>query len=122
MARMSFQLPNTQRPTQGPCGIPVPFDFTTRDVVTGDLTLEQASGTIEYVQSIFIDNRFNAKAFVIVFGGLQYTIQCKAGRQGLFPVITATGSLQFTATSIGSGIVVPTIMMNVEQNYFTWDV
>lgn len=120
--RATFQLPNSQKPLQGPVGISVPFDFTTRDTVAGDLALEQMSGSIEFVQAIFIDNRLNTKPFTITFNGLQYTIQVKAGRQGIFPVLCAIGVCSFSATSPAAALIVPTIMFNVQQPYFTWDI
>lgn len=122
MSRASFQLPNTQKPSQGPAAISVPMDFTGgKTQVNGDLALEQMTGTLEFVQSIFIDNRLNAQPFTITFSGTSYTIQCKAGRQGIFPVIAANGALSFTAVSNG-GVIVPTLFMNVQYPYFIWDV
>lgn len=123
MARMSFSLPNTQKPVQGPVGINVDFSFTALiQQISSDLALEQMQGVIEFVQSIYIDNRLNAQPFVITFSGLQQTIQCRPGRSGIFPVIAANGSLAFTAVSpVAAPLTVRTIMMNVEQNYFVWD-
>jgi hypothetical protein len=114
-------MPNNATPVSGSIGIPVPFDFTNKQQVSGDLTLEQMQSSIEYVQSIFIDNRANAQPFTIQFSGLQYTIQVKPGRQGIWPVLAAIGALQFTAVSAG-GVVVPTIMFNAVMPYFFWDV
>ena len=118
--RMTFQMPNTQIPAQGPVGIPIAFDFTTRQQISGDLALEQMQGAIEFVQSIFIDNRFNVQPFTISFGGMGYTIQVKPGRQGIWPVLAANGAMNFSGASNG-GIVVPVIMFNTMQPYFYWD-
>lgn len=117
---MSFQLPNSQKPTQGPCGVNVALDFTTVDNVVGDLALEQLTGTLEFIQSIYIDNSLNTKSLTIVFSGTQYTITIKAGVQGIFPVIAANGSLSWRAKSVGAAVVVPCIMMNEQQPYFQW--
>jgi hypothetical protein len=119
--RAAFQIAVGATPKQGAVGIAINFDFTAVQVITSDLALEQQQGAIDFVQSIFIDNRLNAQPFVIVFSGLRYTIQCRAGRQGIFPVIAATGNLGFTATSTG-GIIVPAIMMNTSAPAFVWDV
>lgn len=119
--RTSFNMPNTQMPVQGPVGVSVLLDFTATDNVIGDLTLEQAGSVIDYVQAIYIDNSLNTKSLSIIFSGMQYTITVKAGRQGVFPVLTANGSFSWRATSVGAAVVVRTIMMNVQQPYFQWD-
>lgn len=121
VSRATFQLPVGATPKQGNIGIGVDFDFRTVGQVNGDLSVEQQQGQIDFVQSIFIDNRLNASPFVITFSGLRYTIQCRAGRQGIFPVLAASGNLSFTAVSAG-GIIVPTIMMSEKTAYFVWDV
>lgn len=118
--RMSFQLPNSSKPISGPTGLNVGLDFTAVDNVTGDLGLEQMSGTIDYVQSIYIDNSLNTKSLSITFSGTQYTITVKAGVQGIFPVIAANGTLSWRAKSVGAGVLVPCIMMNEQQPYFQW--
>jgi hypothetical protein len=119
-ARMSFTLPNTQKPTSGPVAIPVALDFTSTDNVTGDLVLEQSQGVIEFVQSIYINNKANTKSLTIIFGGLAYDITIKAGQQGMFPVLVPNGSISWKATSVGAALLVPTIMYNVEQAPFLW--
>lgn len=123
MARATFQLPNNLKPLQGPCGLGINFDFTGGVLaIPADLMREQQSGIIDYVQSIFIDNRLNGSAFKITFSGFSFVINCKANRQGLFPVLAPSGgALSFLAESAG-GVVVPTIMINVPMAYFTWDV
>jgi hypothetical protein len=118
---MSFPLPNSQKPLAGPIGIPVSLDFTTLDTVRGDLSLEQMQGMLDYVQAIYIDNSLNTKSLSIIFSGLGYKITTKAGRQGIFPVITQQGGLSWQATSTGSGLVIPVIMFNVQQPYMQWD-
>lgn len=119
-ARMSFQLPNSQIPVQGPCGVNVTLDFTAGNLAIGDLGLEQMTGTLEFVQSIYIDNSLNTKPLTIIFSGTQQNITIKAGQQGLFPVIASNGVLSWRATSVGAAVVVPTIMMNVQQPPFLW--
>lgn len=122
MVRSSFQIPQRARPVLSAKGVAVNFDFSAVNQISGDLTQEQLTDAIDFVQSIFIDNRLNAQAFVISFAGLGYTIQVRPGRQGIWPVITSTGALQFTAVSTNAGIVIPTIMFNEEMPYFFWDV
>lgn len=119
-ARMSFPLPNSQKPKSGPVGIPITLDFTTADNAVGDLALEQMQGVIEFVQALYIDNSKNTKSLSITFSGLGYNITVKAGVQGIFPIITQQGALSWRATSVGAAVVVPLIMFNVQQDYFQW--
>lgn len=119
-ARMSFALPSTQKPTSGPVGVNVALDFTGGDNITGDLTLEQVQGVIEFVQSIYINNAANTKSLSLTFNGLSYNITIKAGQQGLFPVILPNGSISWRAQSIGAGVIVPCIMFNTQQDPFLW--
>lgn len=125
--RVGFQIPNQAVPVEGGVALPYNFDFTAVTTVRGDLALEQQQGVIAFVQSIFIDNRFNANPFIINFSGTNYTIQCRAGRQGIFPVIASMGNLAFAANSqtgggAAAGLIVPTLMMNTAINFFTWDI
>jgi hypothetical protein len=120
--RPSFPVARNAQPEQGSKGTPVNFDFTLINVVNGDLMLEQGQNGISFVQSIWIDNRLNAQAFVITFLGLSYTIQVRAGRQGTYPVYNTSGDIRFTATSNGAGIIVPTIMFNFLETPWWQDV
>lgn len=117
-----FPLNNSNKPKQGTYGLVVPLDFTTTDNVAGDLSMEQQTGLIEFVQSVWIDNSLNTKALKIVFGGTQYTLNVRAGRCGIFPIIAPAGILRFAATSVAAAVIVPTIFANFELPYFFWDV
>lgn len=119
-ARMSFALPNTTLPVSGPVGVNVSLDFTGGDNVVGDLALEQMQGMIDYVQSIWIDNFSNTKTLTITFSGTGQRLTIAAGKQALLPVIAAVGRLSWSAQSLGSGIVVPVIMMNQPQTPFVF--
>lgn len=126
MPRPVFPIPNGQWPKQGPVACAVNFDFTLSGTISGDLGQEQNSHAIDFVQSIWIDNRANPNPFTIVFQGTLYTIQCKAGREGIFPVICATGIVQFTAINgapaAAAAIVIPTLMKNTPSENFVWDI
>lgn len=116
--RMSFPLANTAKPVAGPVGVNVPLDFTLTNNVSSDLALEQMQGVLDFVQSIYINNFANTKALSITFNGLQYQINVAAGGWGIYPVLGTAGTLSWTATSVGAGLLVPTIMFNVAVPYF----
>lgn len=122
--RSSFPMPNTANPSSGPVGIPVPFNFNAGAAqnLSMDLALEQMAGKIDFIQSIFIDNRTSGQPFTILFSGMQYTIQCRPGRSGIWPVLAAQGALAFTANCpVVAPTTVNTIMFNTDQSYFYWD-
>jgi hypothetical protein len=119
--RTGFPLALGAKSSSGPFGVNVTLDFTTGNVVSGDLVQEQMIGTIDYVQSIWIDNSQNTKVLTITFPGLGQSITVKANTQGLYPVIAQQGPIRWTATSVGAAVVVPVIMMNVpQQSYSQW--
>ena len=121
MSRPIFPVASNAIPDQGSKGVVVNFDFTNINTVNGDLTIEQQQNGISFIQSIWIDNRNNAQPFVITFLGLLYTVQVRAGRQGLYPVYTVNGDVRFTAVSNGA-VIVPTIMFNMQQTNWWQDV
>lgn len=112
---MSFSLPNSQIPTEGPVGIPLVLDFTGGDNVTGDFALEQTSGTINFVQSAWIDNSKNTKALTLTISGTGQIITLKAGMVAMLPIIAANGSFSWRAQSVGAAVQVPVIFMNVDR-------
>lgn len=119
-ARMSFQLANNAVPIAGSCGIPVILDFTLGNTAQGDFALEQTSGTIDFVQSMFIDNSLNTKALTIQFSGTKQIITLKAGMVGEFPIHPANGTFQWFATSVGANVQVPVIFMNQPANPYVY--
>lgn len=119
-ARMSFAIPSRMVAVEGPIGIPVGLDFSTVNTVTGDLTLEMSSGTIGFVQSVWIDNSKNTKALSIVFPGTGQILTVKANTQGYYPIIPFQGSFSWSATSIGAAVVVPVIFTNVQFEASQW--
>lgn len=102
-------------------GIPTLLDFTGITQLSVDFALEQMQGSIEFIQAIYINNAANANPVNIVFAGMQYAIQCRASRQGIWPVLAPAGALALTASAT-AGMKVPIIVFNVQQPYFAWDV
>lgn len=124
-ARMSFPIPNMQYPLDGGLAVPVAVDLTggllARNV---DLTQEQSQGMIDMIQSIYIDNRAGGQTLLFTFAGMQYTIQVKAARQGIWPVLMPQGRVVFDVTAtVAPNAIIPVIVFNnVPQSYFVWDV
>jgi hypothetical protein len=115
-----FAIPRNASPVSGGVGIPTGLDFTGSDVASGDLAVEQSTGIIGFVQSIWIDNSLNAKALSIVFPGTQQKITVKANTQGYYPVVPFQGTFTWQANSIGAAVIVPVIFMNERFEAAQW--
>lgn len=117
-----FPIPNTQEPNQGPKGLLAPLLFATRAsiVVSDDTMVEQQSGAFEGPQCAWIDNRQNTQAVAVTFLGLNYTLQVRAGRQGLFPVLVAAGVCRWTAAVANNAQLIDVPMVLVNQNMGAW--
>lgn len=98
----------------GPKGISVnlPFNTNGSQIVTGDLMTEQQQEAFDVPQSIWIDNRLNAQPLLLQFLGLPMVLQIRAGRQGIYPLVCATGITRWTANSAQTAVDVPTVMFN----------
>jgi len=98
------------------------FDFTNTGLLTGDLFGAEASGGLDFVQSIFIDNSANAASFSITFygGGVKgHNITAQPYTQGYYPLPAPLGKVQFAATT-SQGQIVPIEFFNIAVPYFVW--
>lgn len=121
--RPTFNLPTNQYPDQGPMGILCNLGFSTlaSQVISDDLGLEQQTGVFEGPQAAWIDNRLNAQAVAVTFLGLNFTLQVRAGRQGIYPIITAAGICRWSARSPQILVDVPMILINQPMSYWFQD-
>jgi hypothetical protein len=118
-----FPINNQALPAEGGVGITLALDFTNGAIVSsGDFGLEQMSGVIGFVQSVFIDNSLSAKPLTLTINGTGQNITIKAGQQGFFPVIPPQGGFSWIATCgpITAGVKVPVIFMNVFLPPYLW--
>ena len=118
--RSAFSIPRNARPVDGGTAVPVALDFSTINNASGDLSQEQTSGAIGFVQSVFIDNSLNTKALSITFPGTQQKITVKANTQGYYPIIPFNGTFTWQAVSIGAAVIVPVIFMNEHFEAAQW--
>lgn len=121
-ARTSFAIPSKTLATEGPVGIPVILALLNAAISVGDFALEQTSGAIGYVQSVYIDNSANAGPLTFIFGGTQQNITVKAHTQGYYPIVPFQGTFQWQAFSAGNAgaLNVPVIFMNVAFEAAQW--
>lgn len=117
--RAAFQIPNKAIPSDGGVGIPVVEVIPAAGAVYHDFGLEQTTGAIGFVQSVFIDNSANANAYTLQVAGTQQQIIVKGHTQGYYPVVPFTGTFQWTS-SMNAGGTVNLIFMNVKFEAAQW--
>jgi len=115
MTKPSIPINLLQQPEQGARCIFTPFLFATRaaQVVFDDLALEQSKGDFQVPQAVWVDNRLNAQPLTLQFLGLPIILQVRAGRQGIYPIVSTTGITRWTAASAQTAVDVPAAMFNI---------
>lgn len=121
VTRQSYKTGSGYTPGQGNRELPTVLALSGAQSFDDDLTNEMLQGSIETVQSVYIDNSLNGQSVSIQFkGGPRQKITCPANAQGYFPVVPF-GAVKFTATSTGA-VDVPVIWSNTERNANVWKV
>jgi len=109
--KTAFPVFNGYAPTQGPKALPVTLDFTATQEIKFDLLLEETSGVIQFIQSIWVDNADNASPLILTFSQTQQRLVIPANAQGAWPVI-CPDQTQVRAQTVG-GVVCQVILLNV---------
>lgn len=122
--RAPFTIPNTEKPVAAPTGVQVQMDLKAA-IGAGpyffDLATEQFQNTIDFVQSMYLDNGANANALTLVFGGFNYTIKVKANTQGIYPVVCPVVPVRWQVINgAAADITINAIFMNVAIPPFQW--
>jgi hypothetical protein len=126
MTRPTQRVNNLAMPANGARIVPVDLDFTAATGSNGaainfDLVQELEKAELDFIQSVFIDNRVNAQPFILTLqgvGGFGYTIGVAPNSQGVFP-LPVEGMAKFAALTVGL-FVVPLIFWNIALPYAVW--
>lgn len=91
-------------PKQGARAIRVPLNFNSLGVtqISFDTFKEQATGQIEFIQSVFIDNSANAMGLALAFPALGQVLTVRTQMVGYFPIFVPNGAFSCTAVSQGN--------------------
>lgn len=103
----------------GPKAVPVRVDLTVNTAFTLDLATLNAFNTIDFVQTLFVDNSLNPAATYIYNGVSQQTLVVPAMAQAYLPFLCPNPG-RFTVTSAG-GVVVPIEMLNFPVSPAVWN-
>lgn len=118
--KTAFPTFNGFAPKQGPRALPIAFDFTVESTMEFDLLIENTTGQIEYVQSVFVDNGNNPNPLVIYFPATQQRLIIPATAQGMWPVITidqVRGVISTVVDPLATGNI---ILLNVPMPLTQW--
>lgn len=123
MANNIALLPGNQigimrRPESHPIALPVVLNFTGVSRIEFDLEREQTLQSIDFVQTIYVDNSDNANTLTLTFPGGQ-RIVIPATAQGYYPVAATIGKFVLVAETL-PGVQIPIFMLNVPVPSFQW--
>lgn len=108
------------RPVEYPLSIPIVLDFSTDSEIDFDLEREQTLGNIDFIQTIFVDNKDNTAAVDFKFAGGQ-TLRIPAGAQGYYPVTCEFGKFRAVITTTPSNpLLIPIQLLNVPVSSQQW--
>ncbi len=111
----TIAIPNMFAPNEGGRALPIDLDFSGDANVVCDLEQSQATGAIETIQAMKVDNSQNNSQLTIIFPGTggrgdRHIIQ--AYKQEWLPVTMPHGPGKILATTT-PGIIIPIILYNV---------
>lgn len=111
---------NGQAPKQ-PKALPLVFNFVAQQVYNVDLSVQQQFNTIDFVQSVFIDNSSGTQPIVMTCPVTRQSIQCPPKSQGYFPFLQ-TVPIQFSVASNGGQAAAIIELMNFPVAAMVWSV
>lgn len=91
---------NMTQSSKGPLAVPISPDWTVQQSYLVDLSIQNQFGTIDMVQTLFMDNSQSSAPLYAVNAVSQQTIICPAKSQGYFPFLCPQPS-RFTLMSTG---------------------
>jgi hypothetical protein len=111
---------NAAVPKEGPKAIPLVLDFTAVQTIQVDLTQQQQSARISFLQGAFIDNSQNMSPLSIQSGQSQQVVTIPPQSQAFMPLLLPNPPI-FNAATLGSAKVT-IIVLNVPMDIAVWSV
>jgi hypothetical protein len=114
LRKAAFPIFNGYAPVSGGAkGMPITFDFSTLASIDFDLIIESASGLMENVQSMWIDNSANPRSLTLTFTQTGQRVVVPKFAQGTWPVSSPDGLRCTISTTAQDGLKIPVILLNV---------
>lgn len=92
-------------PLKGSRSLGQVLDFSRENPVNINLSFEQKTSRLEYVQSIYIDNSLNPATITAVMKTTGQSISIPAGWQGYFPVLASVDEPKISFSTTGTPLV-----------------
>lgn len=115
--KTAFPTFNGYAPKEGVKALPIFFDFRSVNFLEFDLLLENTQGSIQMVQSVWVDNADNPNPVEILFGVTNQRVVVPANVQAMCPVITVDQTKVKITGTINPAAVGQIILMNVPMPY-----
>lgn len=117
MSYSAFPVSNGLAPDGDPIAVPVTVDLTATTSKTVNFLIEETNGSIDNVQTLFVDNADNAQKLTLTFGVTNQRIVFPANAQGYVAVLA--GGINVSVATTGA-VVVPLIFINVPMPGHVW--
>lgn len=100
--RVAWPVSFGNAPKDGSRAMMQALNFALESPVGVNLTYEQESGRLEFVQSIYVDNSNNTATLTATFQGTQQTISVPAGYQAYLPVLATLDNPKMSFATTGT--------------------
>src|SRR5579859_61724 len=115
---LPFGVFNAMVPSEGPKIIPVSVDLTVNQSVLIDISPQQQSGKISFVQSVFVDNSNNSQPTLVNNPVTQVTLVVPPNSQALLPIFVGNPPKLVVSSTGGVSIVVA--LLNILVSATVW--
>lgn len=119
--RVSWDVAMGESPLKGSRAMYQSLPFAAQNPITIDLTYEQQSDRIEYVQAIYIDNSANPSALTITLRSTQQVIIIPPFNQAYMPVLASKDNCKIEFSTVG-GATVPIHFLSMPIAPEIWSV
>lgn len=120
MPKFQGQIFSGLAPVQGPKCLGDTLDFSAVAQINLDLTQEETTGQIDYIQTLYVNNSDNLNALEFLFEGTNQLLTIPAGASGIWPVFV-TGPVRCkVTTTIAANLLIPILWINVPMPLTQW--
>ena len=103
--RVAWPVAFGEYPVKGSRSMPQTLDFSAENPVNINLTFEQESKRLEFVQALYLDNSANPATLSVSMKGTGQSISIPAGWQGYVPVLATADNCRISFSTAGTPLV-----------------
>jgi hypothetical protein len=113
------QTYNLRQSSRGPLAVPLNIDFSIQTIFDVDLSTIQQNNTIDFVQTLYIDNSGGTAPIIIYCQASQQTVNCPPLSQGYFPFLCPQ-PVKFLVSSAGGYSKAQVVCLNFPVQPGVW--